>query len=370
MLNILNCFDFWSAVPLNGTSSPAEIARHTGLPSEVVERVLDHATTLRLFSYAEGTRPGRSVRHTARSAAVAQSPGLRALVSTVLDEAGAPMMVMHEALDKYTRGRARLTQDPAETSFAHLHSKGGGGGARYATPWDMLENDGEGDRKGWRHRNFADFMRYLKEIFHFDDVVAAALDWPALGAAAHVVDVGGSAGHDAAALARRFPNLRLTVQDLERVEPVFDAASADADLRAADRVRFVAHNFFEPQPVKGADVYLLKMILHDWTDAECVRILRALVSALKPGARVLLIEYMGGGGGGEEDEAAQQDLPRSIRNMGTATDLRLMALFNARERPVGAWKGLLAAADERFRIAHVKANPGEFFAVIEAVWTP
>ncbi|KLU81090.1 sterigmatocystin 8-O-methyltransferase, partial [Magnaporthiopsis poae ATCC 64411] len=53
VLNILNCFDFWSAVPLNGTSSPAEIARHTGLPSEVVERVLDHATTLRLFAYTE-----------------------------------------------------------------------------------------------------------------------------------------------------------------------------------------------------------------------------------------------------------------------------------------------------------------------------
>ncbi|KLU81089.1 hypothetical protein MAPG_00184, partial [Magnaporthiopsis poae ATCC 64411] len=122
-------------------------------------------------------------------------------------------------------------------------------------------------------------------------------------------------------------NLRLTVQDLARVEPVFDAAGHGAV--EGGRVRFIAHDFFEPQPVKGADVV-----------------------------------------GGGDDEATQQDLPRSIRTMGTATDLRLMALFNARERPVGAWKGLLAAADERFRVVSVKANPGEFFAVIEAVWTP
>ncbi|KAL8365405.1 hypothetical protein RB595_004283 [Gaeumannomyces hyphopodioides] len=363
-MNTLNYFDFWSAVPLNGTSSSTEISHHTGLPKEVVERVLDHATTLRLFSYADGAHLGGPVCHTARSAAMAQSPGLRALVSTVLDEAGAPMMVMHEALDKYSRGREDLTQNPTETSFAHLHSKGGGR-ARYANSWDMLENDGEGDRKGWRHKNFVEFMRYLKDIFRFDDVVAAALDWAALGSGARVVDVGGSAGHDAASLARRFPNLRLTVQDLPRVGPVFDAGADDADLRAEGRVGFVAHDFFEPQPVAGADVYMLKMILHDWTDAECARILRALVPALKPGARVILIEYMGGG-----DEGAQQDLPRSIRTMGTATDLRLMALFNARERPVGAWKGLLAAADERFKVVSVRANPGEFFAVIEAIWAP
>lgn len=121
------------------------------------------------------------------------------------------------------------------------------------------------------------------------------------------------------------------------------------------------HDFFQPQPVQ-ADVYVFKMILHDWPDAEAAKILRALVPALKPGARVLLFEYIGSHDGGEE-------LPRSIRQMGSATDLRLMALFNAKERPVEAWKGVFALADERFEVRDVRANPQQnFFAVIEAVW--
>ena len=50
------------------------------------------------------------------------------------------------------------------------------------------------------------------------------------------------------------------------------------------------HDFFEEQPVKGADVYLLRWVLHDWSDSYAVRILRALIPALNKGARVILNE--------------------------------------------------------------------------------
>ena len=46
----------------------------------------------------------------------------------------------------------------------------------------------------------------------------------------------------------------------------------------------------------------------------------------------------------------------------------MMALFNGKERPVEAWKDIFHAADERFEIARVEANPLTFFVVIEAVW--
>lgn len=129
-----------------------------------------------------------------------------------------------------------------------------------------------------------------------------------------------------------------------------------------DRVSFVEHDFFQPQPVQ-ADIYIFKMILHDWPDHEASKILRALIPSLKPGARVILFEYIGNQG-----ETEGPPLPRSIQQMGTATDLRLMALFNGKERPVDAWAKIFRDADERFEMANVKANPQNFFAVIEAVW--
>lgn len=119
---------------------------------------------------------------------------------------------------------------------------------------------------------------------------------------------------------------------------------------------------FNPQPVE-ADVYLLKLILHDWPDEEAIKVLRALIPALKPGSRVIFIEYVGA-----EENSDAGGLPRILRGMGSATDLRVMALFNSRERPVSAWKEIFQAADERFDVTSVKSDAVAFYAVVEAVW--
>lgn len=65
------------------------------------------------------------------------------------------------------------------------------------------------------------------------------------------------------------------------------AISSDTDLQ--QRVIFAAHDFFTPQP-SVADIYIFRHILHDWSDADSVRILKALVPALKDGARVMISE--------------------------------------------------------------------------------
>ncbi|KAI5919442.1 sterigmatocystin 8-O-methyltransferase [Camillea tinctor] len=356
-LNILNYFNFWSAIPLGGSASYAEVAKHVSLPEPVVFRVLKHATSLRIFAETEPGKASSRIQHTSRSAALAKSSGLRALVSTILDDAGAPMMVMHEALNKYSKGKPELTQEMTETAFALFH-RTGALGKKYDNSWDLLENDGEGEEKGWRQRNFVEFMRYVKEIFHLEEIVLDSNDWAAMGEGT-VVDVGGSAGHDAMVLAKKFPKLKITVQDLPKVRSEFEATRPK---ELESRVTFMEHDFFEPQKVQ-ADVYLLKMILHDWPDEECAKILRALIPAIKPGARVILYEYIGNQG---ETEGPQ--LPLSMQNMGTATDIRLMALFNGKERPVDAWKGIFALADGRYEVTSVKANPVTFFAVVEAVW--
>jgi hypothetical protein len=49
----------------------------------------------------------------------------------------------------------------------------------------------------------------------------------------------------------------------------------------------MAHDFFTTQTV-GADAYILRTVLHNWADKYCIMILRALVPALKPGARILI----------------------------------------------------------------------------------
>lgn len=49
----------------------------------------------------------------------------------------------------------------------------------------------------------------------------------------------------------------------------------------------MAHDFLETQPVT-ADVYLFRWVFHNWPDDYCVTILKRLVPALEPGARILI----------------------------------------------------------------------------------
>lgn len=111
-------------------------------------------------------------------------------------------------------------------------------------------------------------------------------DWASLGQA-QVVDIGGSQGHVSVALARRFPNLSTIVQDMDKV---VEGAAVPEELR--DRVRFMVHDLFALQSVHGADVYFLRWVLHNWSNKYCLQILRALIPALKPGAKVIVQESL------------------------------------------------------------------------------
>jgi 6-hydroxytryprostatin B O-methyltransferase len=67
-------------------------------------------------------------------------------------------------------------------------------------------------------------------------------------------------------------------------------ASSNTDSSLQSRITFMEYDFFTPQTVREADIYIFRHILHDWNDADSVKILSALLPALKPGARVLISE--------------------------------------------------------------------------------
>jgi hypothetical protein len=145
------------------------------------------------------------------------------------------------------------------------------------------------------------------------------------------VDVGGNVGHQSKRLLARHPHLagRIVVQDLP--ETVAAAPPTKG-------LTFAAHDFFTPQPVRGARYYYLRSILHNWGDARAEAILRALVPALRlapPGvhSRVLLDELVVPDTGADAWVAGQ--------------DLNMMLLFGGMERTRGEWAALLDRAGLR-----------------------
>lgn len=127
------------------------------------------------------------------------------------------------------------------------------------------------------------------------DTDLRAFPWTAaLPATATVVDVGASRGHFVRDLATSNPRFRVVVQDLPKVVEGLAKEFGDggAEGKGKGRVTYQAHDFFDPQPVVGADVYFLRHVMHNHPDEECVSILRALLPALREGGRVLVSEYV------------------------------------------------------------------------------
>ncbi|KAJ5586842.1 uncharacterized protein N7459_002607 [Penicillium hispanicum] len=98
-----------------------------------------------------------------------------------------------------------------------------------------------------------------------------------------LVDIGGGEGHYTRNFKEKFPTApgRLILQDLPQVISAIESPPPGVEL--------TTHDFFTPQPVKGARTYFMHWILHDWSDEHCRSILSHIVDVMEPGYSRLII---------------------------------------------------------------------------------
>lgn len=96
----------------------------------------------------------------------------------------------------------------------------------------------------------------IELIFPFESVPPGSL----------LVDIGGGNGQQAIRLASLYPHLSCVVQDHDSVVSAAGKASNLTESVAA-RITWEAHNYYDPQPRKGAAIYLLSHVLMDNSDA-------------------------------------------------------------------------------------------------------
>jgi len=175
------------------------------------------------------------------------------------------------------------------------------------------------------HQDEADifnrFMQHSPDDRHA--AVAEAYDSPGAGVA---VDVGGGNGALLAAILSANPGLNGILFDQEAVAA--DAHITLGDL--AERCTVRPGNFLDNIPA-GGDIYTLSLILHDWSDDQCRRILANCHGAIKPGGRLLIIERVLDAEGTGSDP------------MNFLADMHMMALFpGAKERTKSEFSQLLS----------------------------
>ncbi|KAL8740131.1 MAG: hypothetical protein Q9190_007137 [Brigantiaea leucoxantha] len=213
------------------------------------------------------------------------------------------------------------------------------------------------------------FAAYMKNVTASEGTnirhLLTGFDWASLGEAT-VVDVGGSTCSASIALANAFPKLRFVVQDLPDTIADTRTYLSPQPESVRSRITTQGHNFFTPEKYKGADVYLLRMILHDWPAAEATNILKNLLDALKanPKTRLLIMDTVlpVPGSIGATEEALLR-----------VRDLTMIQAFNSKERELGEFTDLFDKASDgegKLVLKNTIKPPGSVMSVMEVAYQP
>jgi hypothetical protein len=167
-----------------------------------------------------------------------------------------------------------------------------------------------------------------------------------------IVDVGGGKGYDLKMFLAKHPGEvpagSLVLQDLPEA-----LKSVKAELASEQAITVRAHDFFTPQPesVRGARVYMLPNVLHDWPDDKARQILQGLMPVMEKGySRVLIHE-----------KVVSSEKPASRV---TIMDITMMAHLAAAERTEEQWHELVESAG--LRVVKIWHSVQAIDSIIEA----
>jgi SAM-dependent methyltransferase len=162
-----------------------------------------------------------------------------------------------------------------------------------------------------------------------------------------IVDVGAGCGALLAVILRAFSQVSGVAFDLAPAEPDFKRLFTDSGVLG--RATFVAGDFFDELP-DGADVYLLKSVLHNWDNAAATRILQVCRRAIALAGRLLVVERL----------VTTEQGPSEAKHF----DINMLVTVGGRERTEREYAALLEQADFRLVRTVPTSSP---LTIVEAI---
>jgi precorrin-6B methylase 2 len=284
-----------------GPRSAEDLANANGVQAAPLRRILRCLVTLGVFTETADGRFGA----TPVSECLRDQPGsMRAQALQLPTEGYVPFGDLMHSLKT------------GESAFEHVFGM---------THWEQLALDSE------KSAIFNAAMQSGTE--RIQAAMVSAWDFQGLST---FVDVGGGRGTMTAALLKANPHLRATIFDLPA-----GLAESEAYLKGQgvnDRCQLVSGNFFESVP-SGHDAYMLKQIVHDWSDEKAIEILATCRKAMGDSSRLILVERV---------------LPVRAEESADAravfmTDIQMLVMFGSRERTEAEYGALMQKAGLRLK---------------------
>ncbi|RPD57862.1 S-adenosyl-L-methionine-dependent methyltransferase [Lentinus tigrinus ALCF2SS1-6] len=226
--------------------------------------------------------------------------------------------------------------------------------------------------------------------------ILQGFDWADLPEGSVLIDVGGGIGGTSIIVAEAHPHLRVVVEDRE---PVVSAAISAwgpryAPLFESGRMSYRARDFFrapwdpltlrDGRTVTAPSVFMLRLILHDWSDDDSRRILTRLRAAARPETKLLVGDLLLPFACRDDADADTSASPSPaaepsfapdgsplLPNLGKGNvhgyllDIMMMGMFNAREKTTAEMSALLLSAG--WKVTDVRRTPGNLWGYTTAV---
>ncbi|KAF4310395.1 O-methyltransferase family 2 [Botryosphaeria dothidea] len=319
----------FNMLPENGSMTATKLSKELVVDKELLVRLMRIATTLGPFKEV-GTE---EYSHTEYSKVYLQ-PQMRGMLKILNDEHGPAYVKLWEFF------KSNGWQNPTSATnnpYTHAHQTGGKNVFEYMTHYPervQAFNDAMGahtqSSSAWTVETYP-FAAELSQMNTDDNTIL-------------FVDIGGGKGHVTRHVRSLCPDIKGKMVFTDR-EPVI----ADV-VETMPGVEKMAYDFFTEQPIKGALVYYLRRVLHDWPDEDCVNILKNVAAGMDPGKSRLVICELVVPPVGASAEACWTDIT--------------MMTFSGTERTASQYDKLLAAAG--LKPVKVHTAHGTNYGAIEA----
>ncbi|KAF2481475.1 catechol O-methyltransferase [Neohortaea acidophila] len=261
------------AIPPTDPITLADLESKTGAQASLLKRLFRPVVQGGIITL----HPDGTYSHTPMSAVYARDEGdVASLYNYMFDEA-----MVQTGFAEYFQQRGAREPD-GELATTHnprtWHARQEG-----KTVFEILEQDPEHLRAFQKLMVMATRFRPYTGFYDFGKLVGEE-------GRTVIVDVGGADGTTVAKILEAHPDIKpeqCVVQDREQV---IELAKKNEGLQKG--VRLQAHDFFLPQPVKGAKAYHLRAICHDWSDTMVVKILKHLADAAAKDSKVLIADVV------------------------------------------------------------------------------
>ncbi|KAI0628454.1 S-adenosyl-L-methionine-dependent methyltransferase [Trametes polyzona] len=308
--------------------------------------------------------------------------GVAAFVGLTGDEAFKFMAYMTEWFLPDTRTGSLIVDTKGGFGSAQPGAAKEGGAANYVAPFN-LAFDTQLNFFPWlelpenrsRLERFGHAMTGTRQ-WETKEGILFGFPWSELPQDSVLVDVGGGIGSASLTVAQAHAHVNVVVEDRPQVVEVARSSwgPAYAPIFDSGRMTFRVRDLFAPwEPLasgKAPDVFLLRLVLHDWQDEDSVKILSRLRSAAGPNTKLLIGDMLLPYTCPSDGAFVGEDSP-VLPNLGVANihgyliDIMMMGMFGAKERTVSEMSELALSAG--WKVTDVRRAPGSLWAYTTAV---